>query len=245
MSGNFTNYAAMAALYITVPCASPAMASSLEDIQSELSQNIVAAVEGAIQSPLSEKDRAYALFLIAVHGHNADAREQSEELFSKMKSPESAAYLGSLKTIHARDFGGGGFLQTLSNVTPLGWIRLGYVSSGTELLGNAVKDRPENIEIRLLRANTYFNLPAPFGKFDEGYADINTVIEWLKNGKADLPAAEPLFRDRASAYFTAGLFHAGKGEKEAAREMFRATIALAASSPYTEAAQKALAAMER
>ncbi|MBI5078614.1 hypothetical protein HZB08_01140 [Candidatus Saganbacteria bacterium] len=187
---------------------------------------------------MSQKERGILYFFLALHRHDARARQAAENIFKKLNGPESRAYLGSIQTLKARDFAGGGALQAITNLTPLGFIRIGYVQSGAGMLDEAVKDNPDNFEIRLIRANTYLGLPSTFGRFKDGYKDMTLVLEWMEKGKIALPDEDEYFRDKPYVYYTAGEYFLRAGEADKAREMFLRSSALAPHSPYAAAARK-------
>jgi len=191
---------------------------------------------GEARSALPVADRAYLLFLSAVYGHNTRAREEAEALYRGLGQPAGEAFLGSLQILKARDLGEKGILR--------GWVysfkRLSSVRTGIDLLDRTRKKYPDDLEVRIVRANTYLELPAPFGKFAEGFSDMKTLLQWLDAGKVEIPNEEPFFRDRAAIYYQAGRYFLKDGQSERATRFFSMSNEASPDSPFGRASRRRL-----
>jgi tetratricopeptide (TPR) repeat protein len=206
----------------------------VDEIEAALSDAVGAAIESKQSKNLSEEDQAYADFLLAVYRHDSDARGKAEVLYERLNTPESKAFLGSIEMLKARDYQGGVFQL---------FKRKKLVQTGIGELDTAAEAHPENPKVRIVRAISYLGLPAFFGKFEEGLADIEKVLRWIKEEKVSVPAEETFFRDRASLYYYAGRYYLRKGEKKKAKEMFSKTSDIAFNSPFAVAARKRIVAL--
>lgn len=222
-------------LLLTAVWTGPAFANhQVDEIEAILSDAVGAAVESKQSKSLSEEDQAYADFLLAVYRHDSDARGKAETRYERLNTPECDAFLGSIEMLKARDYQGGIF-QLLK--------RKRWVQKGIEKLDAATAAHPDDSKVRIVRAISYLGLPAFFGKFEEGLADIETILRWIDGGKVSVPKEETFFRDRASLYYYAGRYYLRKGEKKKAREMFSKVSDAAFHSPFAAAARKRIAAL--
>ncbi|MBI5816280.1 MAG: hypothetical protein HZB29_11800 [Nitrospinae bacterium] len=231
---------AAALLFLLVmPLGRPVSADDAGDrARNELFAAVSSSLKDALKGDIGAKDKGYANFLLAAYTADPAYRDAAEGIFKKIEPPESAVYLGAIETLKARDFGGGGLIQWIVNVTPAGFVRLYHSYKGIGIMDRAVTDNPENLEIRIARANVYYSMPKFFGKFDTGYDDINTVLALMENGKAPIPACEKLFRDKSSVYFMAGLYAMEKGDLAKSLEIFGKSARSCESSPFAITARK-------
>jgi len=186
------------------------------------------------QDDLPPRDQAYLSFLEAVYGHAPSARERAEERYQRLVLPESQAFLGSLDILHARDLNRGGALS--------GWLHVfterRLVAQGIEQLDAAVRTSPDNLDIRIVRAVTYLQLPSLFGVFQVGLEDMTLVLKWIRDGTVTVPKEERLFRDQASLYYYAGRYFLKTGQTDTARAMFVQASQASTRSPFSHAADR-------
>lgn|GEM_PF-5378053 len=206
----------------------------VDPIEAALSDDAGKEVASRLNPDLPETDKAYADFLLAVYRHDAHARHEAEALYDRMNTPESHAFLGSLSMLEARDWEGG-FFSVLK--------RKRLVDEGIEQLDRAVNAHPENPQVRIVRGIAYLRVPPYFGKFDEGFADMKKVIEWMEEGKIDVPKEERFFRDRSSLYYYAGQYYLKAGDPNNAKKMFSKSSDADFHSPFAVASRKRIAAL--
>lgn len=207
----------------------------VDEIEAALSDAVGGAAKAKLAEGVSEEDQAYGYFLVAVYLHDASARQKSQALYERLNIPDSQAFLGSLEMLKARDWNGG-FFQGM-------FKRKKLVEKGIEKLDAAAAAHPDDPEVRIIRAISYLGLPAFFGKFDEGLAEMERVIQWMESGKIKVPEEEPLFRDRASLYYYAGRYYLKKGDPKKAKEMFIKATASTFHTPFALASRKRIAAL--
>lgn len=207
----------------------------VDEIEAALSDEIGKQVVSKLGEDLTEEDRAYAAFLSAVYKHDLAARKKAEAIYERLKTPASEAFLGAIEMLKARDWEGG-FFQGL-------FKRKRLVQRGIEALDRAVKTHPDDPQVRIVRAIAYLRVPSFFGKFEEGLADMEKVIQWMEEGKIDVPEEERFFRDRSSLYYYAGQYYLKSEEKDKAKEMFSRASASTFHSPFAVASRKRIAAL--
>lgn len=207
----------------------------LDQIEAALSDDVGGQVASKLGEDLSEADRAYAYFLLAVYKHDPAAREKAEAIYERLDTPESQAFLGTIEMLKARDWDGG-FFQRL-------FKRKRLVQQGIEKLDRAVKAHPDDPQVRIVRAIAYLRVPSLFGKFEVGLADMERVVQWMEEGKINVPEEEFLFRDRSSLYYYAGQYYLKKGEKEKAKQMFSKATGSTFHTPYAAASRKRIGAL--
>ncbi|HZR45316.1 MAG TPA: hypothetical protein VFA47_01335 [Candidatus Manganitrophaceae bacterium] len=225
----------LATLFLTsVPSGSAFANHQVDQIEASLSDAVGAAVESRWSDARSERDRAYAYFLLAVYKHDSGARERAEALYEKLNTPEGEAFLASIEMLKARD-GAGGFFQLFKKKR--------MVQRGIEKLDADVDAHPDDPKVRIVRAITYLGLPAFFGKFEAGLSDMEILLHRLETGNISVPETEPFFRDRVSLYYYAGRYFLRKDEKKKAKEMFSLAIESAPDNPFVVASKKRLASL--
>ena len=210
--------------------------SQSDEIEQSLSLDIVNIVEKRLILPLSESDKAYAYFLLAVYKHDAKARENAEKVYKGIASPESQAFLGSIEMLKARDLERRGFIASLIDL----FKKESYIQTGIKKIERAASDHPENLDIRIVRAITFFELPSVFRKFQAGLEDIKTILNWIKEGKITVPKDETLFRDTSSIYYFAGRYFLKINQIPQAKEMFVKSSESSDQSPFSTASRKRL-----
>ncbi|NKE71218.1 hypothetical protein [Candidatus Manganitrophus noduliformans] len=206
----------------------------VDQIEAALSDEVGDQVGPKLGRGLSEEDKAYAYFLLAVYKHDPAAREKAEEAYAHLNTPASEAYLGTIEMLKARDLEGGFFRI---------FKKKRLVQEGIEKLDHAVKAHPDDPQVRIVRAIAYLRVPSYFGKFEEGLADMEKVIRWIEEGKLNVPEEELLFRDRSSLYYYAGQYYLKKGERKKAKEMFSKATGSTFHTPFAVASRKRIGAL--
>jgi tetratricopeptide (TPR) repeat protein len=208
----------------------------IDDIERSLSKEIVNDVEIKLSHPLSQADKGYAYFLLAVYKHDPLARDNAEKIYKKLASPESHAFLGSIEMLKARDLKSGGFFGSLMDI----FKKQRYVQDGIEKIERTATDNPTNIDIKIVRAITYLELPSLFRKFNVGLEDIKTIVNWIQEGKVSVPNRETFFRDKSSIYYYAGRYFLKINQTSQAKEMFLKSSESSDQSPFAMASRKRL-----
>jgi tetratricopeptide (TPR) repeat protein len=181
---------------------------------------------------LSQSDLAYLYFLQAAYGTDPTAAARAAGLYRRLDLPASQAFLGSLDILEARTLSQRGTLGALVHF----FAERRLVLRGIDKLDSAVSAHPDDVDIRVVRAITYLQLPSFFGKFDVGLQDIQLILKWIQDKTAVVPNDDPLFRDQASLYYYAGRYFQKTGEHDKARRMFRQSSQASPHSPFARAA---------
>jgi hypothetical protein len=193
---------------------------------------IVDAIPQRDDSPA--RDRAYLCFLQVVYGTNPLALAQAQGLYRQLDLPESEAFLGSLDILEARDLSRSGPLAGLIHL----WAERRLVLQGIGRLDAAVSAHPANVDVRVVRAVTYLQLPSLFGKFRTGLEDIETILTWIQTNKATIPKEDRLYRDQSSLYYYAGQYFQKAGRADQARHLFIQSSQASPRSPFAQAAHR-------
>ena len=224
----------MTVVSLVLVLASPVSVFADDAVDQALASELDLAIETLALQDLSPRDQAYLYFLQAVYGHAPSARDRAVERYRQLDLPESPAFLGSLDILQARDLGRRGALS--------GWLHVfterRFVAQGIEKLDAAVRVYPDNLDIRIVRAITYLQLPSLFGKFQVGLEDMMLVLKWVQDGTVTVPKEERLFRDQASLYYYAGRYFLKAGQTDTARAMFVQASQASARSPFAHAADR-------
>lgn len=135
---------------------------------------------------------------IVAMGKNDQYMKKGENYLKKVLEydPNNALALvwyGSLMTLKGRD-------------SWLPWQKLKHVEDGCKVMDNAVKNSPDNLTVRYIRARNNLSLPLFFHRIDTAIVDLNYII---KNAKSDtnmsgVPSLEYVYMDLALAYQNAG-----------------------------------------
>ncbi|MBU0701223.1 hypothetical protein KKE26_08040 [bacterium] len=137
---------------------------------------------------------------------------------------EILVYLGSVHTLLGRDA-----------VFPL--TRLYEVNKGCRLMDKAVSKSPDNIAVRLTRANNSLGLPSFFNRAGYAEKDLFYLLQLSKKRPNEFPP-ELL----ATIYYTLGEYYKGegKGQWDTARKYWNKAVEVAPESENGIAAQKRL-----
>lgn len=221
-------------LFLSVSAGAAFGNHQVDRIEAALSDEVGGRVAPRLGEVLSEEDRAYGYFLLAVYRHDPAARDKAEEIYARLNTPDSRAFLGSIGLLKARDSKGGLFSLLK---------RKRLAQKGIDKLDAAAEADPDDPKVRIVRAISYLGLPALFGKFEEGFTDIKKVLRQIDEGTLSVPEEEPFFRDRASLYYYAGRYYLRKGEKEKAKDLFSKASGSTFHTPFAAAAKKRMAAI--
>jgi tetratricopeptide (TPR) repeat protein len=183
---------------------------------------------------LPQSDLAYLYFLQAAYGTDPSAAARAAGLYRRLDLPASQAFLGSLDILEARSLSQRGALGALVHF----FAERRLVLQGIDKLDAAVSAHPDDVDVRVVRAITYLQLPSFFGKFDAGLQDIQLILQWIQNQTAVVPNDDPLFRDQASLYYYAGRYFQKTGQHDKAREMFLQSSQASPHSPFARAAAR-------
>jgi tetratricopeptide (TPR) repeat protein len=183
---------------------------------------------------LSQSDLAYLYFLQAAYGTDPSAATRAAGLYRQLDLPASQAFLGSLDILEARSLSQQGTLGALVHF----FTERRLVLEGINKLDAAVSAHPDDVDVRVVRAITYFQLPSFFGKFDTGLQDIQVLLQWIQDKTATVPNEDHLFRDQASVYYYAGRYFQKTGEPDKARQMFLQSSQASPHSPFAQAAAR-------
>jgi hypothetical protein len=207
-------------------------AASQSDVEKTLAEEVSTLAEAELGTDLSQRDKAYVYFLLAVYRRDARSREKAQDVYRTLGTPASRAFLGSIEMLKARDAESVGFLGGL--ISP--FKRFKEVWKGIDQLDAAVREHSDNLDVRVVRMITYLELPAFFGKFRDGFEDMMTILRWIKEEKVRIPEEEKLLRDQSSVYYYAGRYFLKSGQSERAREMFLKSTKASSRSPFSRAA---------
>lgn len=212
-------------LWLVIAALAPPAAAA-DPIELRLADEIAARMRQLAPEALAPADRAYRAFLLAVYARDAAARADAAALYAALDAPEAAALRGSLELLEARDRTGFG----------ASFRRWRLVQHGMRQLDAAAAAHPDALSVRIVRAISYYELPAVFGRFATGFADIRWVLDRLEHG-APVPDSEPLLRDRSSLFYFAGRYYRRDGDAARARAYFERAAAAAPDGPFGRAAR--------
>ena len=171
---------------------------------------------------------ARARYYEAIDGRDA-AWQEARALFVKLREvsdddPKVLAYAGSIELKEAsRAF------------AP--WKKGKLAKAGLELLDEAVKRAPDDLEVRFVRAASTFPLPKMFGRNQQSEADF----AWLAARLSASPASatiEP--RLAAAALYRHGLIRERLGDRDGARAAWGAAVRLGSHTGAGADARKRL-----
>ncbi|MHB8483471.1 MAG: hypothetical protein ACYDBV_12185 [Nitrospiria bacterium] len=206
----------------------------IDDIEKSLSKEIVHDIEPKLSHQLSQADEGYAYFLLAVYKHDPLAREKAQKIYKNLNTPESQAFLGSIEMLKARDLKSEGIFESFMDI----FKKRRYVQTGIEKLDRVAADNPASLDVRLVRAITYLELPSFFRKFEVGLEDMKNIVNWIQEGKVTVPDREILFRDKSSIYYYAGRYFLKMKKTDKAKEMFLKSSQSSDQSPFAIASSK-------
>lgn len=175
--------------------------------------------------------KARTLYYEVIDG-NKDAHDRASELFKKLRDarggdPKVLAYSGSLELLEAsRAF------------AP--WKKGKLAKAGLELLDDAVKRAPEDLEVRFVRAASTFTLPGMFHRREQSEADFTWLAPRVEAAAA-AGALDP--RLAAAALVHHGLIRERSGDKPGARTAWEIAARVGKGTPAGADAAKRLSAL--
>lgn len=181
----------------------------------------------------AEWRQARAAYYKGIQGDSI-AYEQADQLFSRLYQehpdiPLIEAYYGSLRLLKA------------SHTWAL-WEKGSLSKQGIALMNCAVAAQPDNLEIRFLRAATFYHLPAFFHLRQQSKEDFaylaKVAVQAARTGRLEPSLAA------ASLYFH-GIFLEEAGKTKLAVDNWQRTIDVAPTSPAALGARKKLKELER
>jgi tetratricopeptide (TPR) repeat protein len=179
-------------------------------------------------APASEPERLKRLGIawhnLAVSGTRGASSEAEELLQAAAQAApddmEILAYLGSAQTMVARD---------AWNVV----TKVSRVNKGVALLDKAVRGAPQNVVVRMVRANNSIDLPGFFGRRERALEDLGFLHERF----AELTMAP---NTAAEVSLKLGELVLEDGDSERARALFEEAQRLAPGSVWAEQAARQL-----
>jgi tetratricopeptide (TPR) repeat protein len=146
----------------------------------------LAALRVAATQPSYKQKLAGAkdLFYQAVAG-DKEALPQAQQILDELgggdsPDPEVVAYTGAVELLQA-------------NHSSIVWEKLRLARDGLDLQDKAVKEAPDNLEVRFLRGVTDYQLPDYLGRHDVGVEDLTAVAKVAErasgSGRLDKRAA--------------------------------------------------------
>jgi len=136
--------------------------------------------------------------------------------------PEVTAYLGSARTLVAREAW-----------NPLEKLR--GAREGGRLLDAAVAAAPDNVIVRILRADTSLRLPAFFDRVHHARTDLERVLSLVQAAPSRLPPVR-----LAEVHFKLGEAYRIDSDRARARAQWAQAAALAPHSRWAQAARRRL-----
>lgn len=184
----------------------------------------VDALEAAYEKNPNDVDVMYKL---AVEYHNmvanetGDKTEDAEALFKKILTAkkdhvEARVYYGSLLTLKGRD-------------AWIPWDKLNFVEQGCDQMDKAVQIDPNNLTVRITRAQNNINLPSFFKRISYCLVDL----KFITNHPAFESFDERMKQQLLSLYGQALM---ANDETEASIEMYSRVVAINKDSDYGKSA---------
>ncbi len=142
-----------------------------------------------------------------------------KKAYAKDKSnPLTKAYLGSVTTMMA---------TTVEN----GMQKMKFVKRGTRQMDNAIKDHPDDVNLRMLRGNNSLNLPKFLKRARYAVQDFSHVLKLTKGAPADF---------RATVHFALGNAYELLEESDKAKAQWQQVIQQFPDSSVAKQAQEKL-----
>lgn len=203
----------------TLPRQSDKDGEVIEVLQKQLVQRSVTDTKKQIHDMSEFKDNKYIryekaklLYMLALQEADWEKNKQAQSIFEQLladdgfirpvyRHAELQAYYGSLYSLKGRDLPGWWWIN---NMTPVGLVRVYYVMQGVGFLNRAVELDAEHPVVRLIRGNTFVNLPGFAGTQQQGIEDMLLLAAWLDSEKQN-PQYQTILQEpsfRLSAYIS-------------------------------------------
>ncbi len=191
-------------------------------------QNVIAEAEKAMEQNPSDQ---HSLKVLGIAYHNlgvlkvSGAPKKAEEYLEKSKnaSPddyEVLVYLGSAKTMVARDSW---------NV----FTKISNVNKGVNMIDSAVKKAPDNITLRIVRADNSLALPGSFNRIHFVKEDFLHSEKLIERASSEIDADT-----RAEVFYQLGMVYKSEGNMSLAKTYFRKAVAISPDSEWGKKAGK-------
>lgn len=228
--------------------------------EQQLLENFVSSTEQQLQqmSVVQENkyiryEKAKLLYMLVMQTASWERNKEAQQLFEPLLSDadfvrpayrhaELKAYYGSLYTLKGRDMPGWWWVN---NMTPVGLVRIYYVNKGVGILNQAVELDAKHPVVRLIRGNTFSQLPAFAGTKKEGLEDLSLLLSWLE-AKESKSSYQAILQDRTfrlSAYFNIAQVFEQHQIHGKARTAYEAIVRLAPESVEAQIASLAIASI--
>ncbi|MDH5360781.1 MAG: hypothetical protein OEX03_09465 [Gammaproteobacteria bacterium] len=185
-------------------------------------------------------EKAKLLYTVALQEADWESNKQAQQLFEGLledkkfilpvyRHAELRAYYGSLYTLKGRDQPGWWWVN---NLTPVGLIRIYAVRKGISHLDAAIELDALHPVARLIRANTYINLPEMFASRQQGNDDLLLLYSWLE-GERDNSRYQTILQDqtfRLSAYTSIAAAYEQQGDRVMAMRVYTKITHIAPAS---------------
>ncbi len=196
-----------------------------------------------LTTPGAERDRLEQKYLARLQSDRDSIKALRElGIIYHMKAVEGPGEMDSireshslLKKAHARDkthMITKAFLGSITTMMAItvedGLQKMKYVNRGTRLLDKAIREEPDNLELRILRGRNALNLPEFFNRARIAVLDFRHALKLAKNASVEF---------RASLHFNLGQAYEMSGDPEKANAQWQQVIRLAPHYPEAEKAR--------
>ncbi len=154
------------------------------------------------------------------------AIEKIEKIYKKNKTPIITTYYGSTLTLIGRD-----------SKNPV--IKIQYVKKGLKYIDKAIEEKPDNLFIRMVRANNNLELPSFFKRLKYAIKDFEWIRKNFEKGKIKL---QP--QTMAEVYYKLGDAYKRTGKVEKAVKMWQKAKKISPESEYGKKAKEILEIFE-
>lgn len=110
-----------------------------------------------------------------------------------------------------------------------------YVNKGANMLDRAVKMSPDDVLVRVIRANNSRGIPKLFGRRNLHKTDLLHIVEIIKRSPKEVSTEL-----QAQVYYKLGMVYDSEGDDSSAKSYFKKTIEVFPDSEFGKKAQKEL-----
>jgi len=154
------------------------------------------------------------------------AIEKIEEIYNKNKTSLITTYYGSALTLIGRD-----------SKNPV--VKIQYVKKGLKYIDKAIEKNPDNLFIRMVRANNNLELPSFFKRLKYAIEDFEWIRKNFEKGKIKLKP-----QTMAEVYYKLGDAYKRTGKVEKAVKMWQKAKKISPESEYGKKANEILEIFE-